>query len=193
MGMASHSAAPILTFGVGDGDVRAVGATVDEDLRVSFRMESPWGSGDLRLEARGKHQALNATAAAAAALAIGVPFDRVAARLQSAPLSSWRMEVTRLPSGALLITDAYNANPASMLAALEALKAAPAKRRIAVVGPMLELGAGSDEAHGAVRLFADRFGIRLIAVAAPAYGGEDVDTIDEALALVSDLAEGDAV
>ena len=80
-----------------------------------------------------------------------------------------------------------------MLAALEALRAAPAKRRIAVVGPMLELGAVSDDAHGAVRLFADRSGIRLIAVAAPAYGGEDVDTIEEALALVTDLSEGDAV
>ena len=100
---------------------------------------------------------------------------------------------TRLPGGALLINDAYNANPASMLAALEALRAAPAKRRIAVVGPMLELGAVSDDAHGAVRLFAGRSGIRLIAVAAPAYGGEDVDTIEEALALVTDLSEGDAV
>ena len=191
--MASRSAARVLTFGTEVGDVRAVGTTLDDELRVSFRLESPWGSAPAQLEARGTHQALNAAAAAAAALAVGVAVERVADRLQSAPSSPWRMEVTRLPRGALLINDAYNANPASMLAALEALRAAPAKRRIAVVGPMLELGAVSDDAHGAVRLLADRFGIRLIAVAAPAYGGEDVDTIEEALALVTDLGEGDAV
>ena len=103
------------------------------------------------------------------------------------------MEVTRLPSGALLVNDAYNANPASMTAALEALRAAPAKRRIAVVGPMLELGTVSDNAHGAVRLFAERFGIRLIAVNAPAYGAEDVDSIDGAVTLLEDIGEGDAV
>jgi UDP-N-acetylmuramoyl-tripeptide--D-alanyl-D-alanine ligase len=147
----------------------------------------------VRLDARGKHQAANAAAAAAAALAIGVPFDRVVARLEAAPLSPWRMEVTRTPTGALLINDAYNANPASMIAALEALRAAPAKRKIAVVGPMLELGAMSAEAHAGIGLLADRLRIRLIAVAAPAYGAEDVDSIEDALLLLADLADGDAV
>ena len=191
--MASRSAAPVLTFGVEEGDVRALRTSLDDDLRPTFRLESPWGSGDVRLQARGKHQALNACAAAAAALAIGVTFDRVVDRLQSAPLSPWRMDVTRLPSGALLINDAYNANPSSMMAALEALRAAPAKRRIAVVGPMLELGAMSDEAHRGVAMIADRFRIRVISVAAPAYGAEDVDSIEEALALLADVGEGDAV
>jgi UDP-N-acetylmuramoyl-tripeptide--D-alanyl-D-alanine ligase len=191
--MSSRSAAPVLTFGVEEGDVRATGATVDEDLRVSFRLESAWGSGDVRLDARGKHQAANAAAAAAAGLSIGVPFDRVVTRLETAPLSPWRMEVTRTPSGALLINDAYNANPASMMAALEALRAAPAKRKIAVVGPMLELGGTSDEAHAGIGRLADRLRIRLIAVGAPAYDTEDVDTIEDALALLTDIGEGDAV
>ena len=191
--MASRTAARVLTFGTEVGDVRASGATLDDELRVSFRLESPWGSAPVQLDARGTHQALNAAAAAAAALAVGVQLERVVDGLQSAPLSPWRMEVTRLPSGALLVNDAYNANPASMTAALEALRAAPAKRRIAVVGPMLELGTVSDNAHGAVRLFAERFGIRLIAVNAPAYGAEDVDSIDGAVTLLEDIGEGDAV
>ena len=191
--MASHSAARVVTFGVEVGDVRAVRAALDDDLRVSFRLESDWGSGDVQLEARGKHQAANAAAAGAAALAIGVPFDRVVAGLESAPLSPWRMEVIRLPSGALLINDAYNANPASMIAALEALRAAPAKRKIAVVGPMLELGAISEEAHREVSLLADRMRIRLIAVDAPSYGAEDVESIDDALALLVGIGEDDAV
>ena len=58
---------------------------------------------------------------------------------------------------------------------------------------MLELGAMSDDAHRAVALLADRFDIRLIAVGAPAYGGEDVDSIEGALPLLADLGEGDAV
>jgi UDP-N-acetylmuramoyl-tripeptide--D-alanyl-D-alanine ligase len=191
--MASRSAARVLTFGTEVGDVRAVEATLDDELRVSFRLESPWGSSPVRLDARGVHQALNAAAAAAAGLAVGVPLERVVEGLQSAPLSPWRMEVTRTPSGALLINDAYNANPASMAAALRALAAAPAKRRIAVVGPMLELGVVSDDAHGAAGLLAERLGIHVIAVNTPAYRAEDVASIDDALALLGDLGEGDAV
>src|SRR5207248_9685926 len=166
---------------------------VDEELRVSFRLESSWGAADVCLNARGKHQAANAAAAIAAALTIGVPLDRVVANLEVAEVSPWRMEVTRLPSGALLINDAYNANPASMMAALEALRAAPAKRKIAVVGPMLELGVMSEEAHRAVTLLADRLRIRLIAVRAPSYGAEDVESIDDALALLGGIGDGDAV
>ena len=98
-----------------------------------------------------------------------------------------------MPSGALLINDAYNANPASMMAALEALRAAPAKRKIAVVGPMLELGAISEEAHRGVSLLADHMRIRLIAVDAPSYGAEDVESIDDALALLGGIGDGDAV
>jgi UDP-N-acetylmuramoyl-tripeptide--D-alanyl-D-alanine ligase len=191
--MASKSAARVLTFGTEVGDVRAVEATLDDELRVSFRLESPWGSSPVHLDARGVHQALNAAAAAAAGLAVGVPLERVVAGLQSAPLSPWRMEVSRTPRGALLINDAYNANPSSMAAALRALAAAPAKRRIAVVGPMLELGAVSDDAHGAAGQLAERLGIRVVAVNAAAYRGEDVASIDDALALLDDLGEGDAV
>lgn len=192
--MAPRAEARVLTFGANDGEVRATGIVVDEELQPSFRLESPWGSGDVRLHARGKHQALNAAAAAAAALVVGVSFDRVVDRLQSAPLSPWRMDVTRLPSGARLINDAYNANPASMMAALEALRAAPAKRRIAVVGPMLELGAMSDDGHRDVAARADQLRIRLIAVAAPEYGAtENVDSIEEALTLLEGLGDGDAV
>jgi UDP-N-acetylmuramoyl-tripeptide--D-alanyl-D-alanine ligase len=193
LAMAERTSARVVTFGTDSGDVRADGVTVDDDLRASFTLRTPWGDTDVRLDARGLHQAANAAAAAAAALAVGVSLDDVARRLQSAPMSPWRMEVTRTPSGALLINDAYNANPASTRAALEALKAAPAKRRIAVLGPMLELGPLSDEEHRSVGLLADRLRIRVIAVDAPGYEGEDVGSIDEALALLGDLGEGDAV
>ena len=192
--MASRSAAPVLTFGVAAGDVRAVDRSLDDELRVSFRLESPWGKADVRLEARGLHQAANAAAAAAAALAIGVEFERVVANLEHAAVSPWRMEVTHTATGALVINDAYNANPASVSAAFEALRAAPAERRIAVLGPMLELGASSAAEHHGVGSIAKQMGIRLIAVGAPEYGAdEEVDSVDEALGLIADLGDGDAV
>jgi UDP-N-acetylmuramoyl-tripeptide--D-alanyl-D-alanine ligase len=195
MRMASRTAAQVVTFGGGasSADVRAEDVSLDEELRASFVLRTPHGDASVRLQARGLHQAVNAAAAAAAALAVDVALEHVVERLGTAPLSPWRMEVTHTPSGALLINDAYNANPASMRAALEALRAAPAKRRIAVVGPMLELGAVSDEEHAAVGAMADRLRVRVIAVGAPAYDAEDVSSIEEALAALGDLGEGDAV
>jgi UDP-N-acetylmuramoyl-tripeptide--D-alanyl-D-alanine ligase len=193
LAMAERTPARILTFGVDAGDVRAEAIALDDELRASFTLRTPWGNTEVRLDARGLHQVANAAAAAAAALAVGVSLDDLPTRLQSAPLSPWRMEVSRTPGGALLINDAYNANPASTEAALHALKAAPAKRRIAVLGPMLELGPLGDGEHRNVGMLADRLRIRLIAVGAPAYEGEDVASIDEALALLGELGEGDAV
>jgi UDP-N-acetylmuramoyl-tripeptide--D-alanyl-D-alanine ligase len=191
--MARRAAAQVLTFGVVDGDVRAVDPLVDDELRVSFRLVSPWGGIDVRLGARGVHQAANAAAAAAAALAIDVPLEQVAAGLASAALSPWRMEVMRTPAGVLLINDAYNANPASTEAALRALASVPATRRVAVLGPMLELGDLSDEEHRRIAALAASLGIDVVTVGAPAYGVENVDSIDDTRAALEGLGPGDAV
>jgi UDP-N-acetylmuramoyl-tripeptide--D-alanyl-D-alanine ligase len=173
--------------------VRAVAPALDDELRVSFRLVSPWGETDVHLSARGVHQAANAAAAAAAALAVGVSLEHVAAGLGAAALSPWRMEVTRTPGGALLINDAYNANPASAEAALRALAAVSAKRRLAILGPMLELGAGSLAEHQRIAGLAASLGIEVLTVGAPEYGVENVDTIDETRASLVDLGDGDAV
>ena len=195
MGMASRTRARVLTFGVDKGDVRAEDPALDDELRVSFRLRTPWGDAPVRLEARGLHQAANAAAAAAAALSLdlGLEVDAVADVLGTARLSPWRMEVARTGAGALIINDAYNANPASMAEALKALAGAPAARRVAIVGPMLELGELSDAEHGRMGDLARSLGIRVIAVDAPAYGGEDVANVDEAVALVGKLQRDDAV
>ena len=191
--MAARTRARVLTFGIDTGDVRASGPSLDDELRVAFRLRSPWGDADVRLQARGLHQASNAAAAAAAALAVDVPLEHVVSRLATATMSPWRMDVRRTPAGVLVINDAYNANPASMTEALKALGHVAAARRTAVIGPMLELGALSDDEHARIGALARDLGIRAIAVAAPAYGVEDVDTTDAALALLGDLGEGDAV
>jgi UDP-N-acetylmuramoyl-tripeptide--D-alanyl-D-alanine ligase len=134
------------------------------------------------LGVRGTHQVENALAAATAALVCHASLDDVVAGLARAALSPWRMELSTAPGGALILNDAYNANPTSMAAALESLIELPARRHIAVLGVMAELGERSDAEHQAIAELAQQLGIRVIAVAAPAYGCETVADIDEALA-----------
>jgi UDP-N-acetylmuramoyl-tripeptide--D-alanyl-D-alanine ligase len=190
--MASRTSAEIVTFGVG-GEVRAESPALDDELRPSFRLVSPWGGAPVRLAVRGEHMIDNALAAAAAALVCGVPVAAVAEAAGAAALSRWRMDLVRLASGALVVNDAYNANPTSMGAALRALARLPARRRVAVLGLMAELGASSDEEHVAVGRLARDLGIDVIGVAAPAYGGTTVAGIDDVPVALGPLGSGDAV
>ena len=73
--------------------------------------------------------AVNAAAALAVALVCEVPLDAAADAVSGAALSPWRMELRRTAGGALVLNDAYNANPTSMRAALETLAALPGPRR----------------------------------------------------------------
>jgi UDP-N-acetylmuramoyl-tripeptide--D-alanyl-D-alanine ligase len=190
--MASRTAAETVTFGDG-GDVRAEAASLDDELRPSFQLVSPWGSAPARLQVRGEHMIDNALAAAASALVCGVPVADVAEALGTAALSQWRMDLVRLASGALVVNDAYNANPTSMAAALRALARLPARRRIAVLGLMAELGPSSDEEHVVVGRLARDLGIEVIGVAAPAYGGTTVGSVDDVPAALGPLGDGVAV
>ena len=135
----------------------------------------------------------NALAAAAAALAMDATLDEVARGLADAELSPWRMELLRTSSGALVLNDAYNANPASTAAALRALARLDAARHVAVLGPMAELGALGADAHREIGALARELGIRVIAVGAPEYGGDDVAGLAEARRALGDVGEGDAV
>ncbi|MDP1820429.1 MAG: UDP-N-acetylmuramoyl-tripeptide--D-alanyl-D-alanine ligase [Acidimicrobiales bacterium] len=190
--MASATSARVLTFGKA-GDVRAEDVVLDEQLQASFLLVSDWGTTTVHLGARGEHQVGNALAAATAALVCGVALDEIAGGLGDAALSPWRMALGRAPSGATVLNDAYNANPTSVAAALQALLALPARRRVAVLGTMAELGPSSIDDHAAIGEMARRLGVRLIAVASPAYGGEDVPDTDAALAALGPLGPQDAV
>jgi UDP-N-acetylmuramoyl-tripeptide--D-alanyl-D-alanine ligase len=190
--MASRTSAEIVTFGE-DGDVRAESVALDDELRPSFRLVSPWGSAPVRLAVRGEHMIDNALAAASAALVCHVSLDGVAAALETAVLSRWRMDLVRLGSGALVVNDAYNANPTSMAAALRALVRLPARRRVAVLGLMAELGSSSDDEHRAVGATARELGVEVIGVGVPAYGGTTVGVVDEVPAALGPLGDGDAV
>ncbi len=192
--MAGVTSATVVTFGLGAGaDVTAEGVELDDDLQASFRLRSPWGEAEVRLLVTGRHQVGNALAAAAAALVAGVEPELVATGLAGAFLSPSRMALGRSPEGAVVIDDAYNANPLSLSSALQSLAALRATRRIAVLGTMAELGAVSEREHRAAAGLAAELGIRVVAVAEPHYGVEVVDGVEEALAAVGTLREGDAV
>ncbi len=188
--MAHRTAASVVTFGEGAGDVRATHIRLGGDLRPAFALETPWGRADLHLQVRGAHQAANAAAAAAAALVLGVGLDSVAEGLETATPSRWRMEVHRAANGVVVLNDAYNANPSSTEAALRALAAVDASgRRVAFLGPMLELGETSVAEHRRMAELAASLGIEVVAVGTGAYGVPPAEDVEAVLAL---LAAGDA-
>ncbi len=201
--MPRHAAltdAKVLTFGLFPtaADVVAESLVLDDVLRGSFTLRSPWGSADIRLQARGEHQVLNALAAAAAALAAGASLPEVAEGLATTAMSPWRMEIGRASSGATIINDAYNANDQSMAAALRALATMPGRRKVAVVGTMAELGEHAGPAHAAIVEMAHKLSIDVVvAVDQALYVGADhfvasVDAVQPLLASLG-LGEGDVV
>jgi UDP-N-acetylmuramoyl-tripeptide--D-alanyl-D-alanine ligase len=192
--MAARTDASVVTYGItGAPDILATDVALDDDLRPSFVVRSPWGSAKVSLGVRGMHQVPNALAAVAAAAVAGTSLDDAVAGIADAELSPWRMELHRTKTGALVLNDAYNANPISMAAALRSLAALDARRRVAVVGTMAELGTVAADEHRAITELAASLGVRLIAVDEPLYGGEQVHEISGALAALGDLGAGDAV
>ncbi len=214
--MASRTHARVLTFGGSAGsDVRLENLELDDLGRPRFDLVTAEGSAHVELTLLGEHQAHNAAATAAVAVAVGMSLDEAAAALSEArPASRWRMEVSERADGVLVINDAYNANPDSMRAALKALAAVgrgrgPQTRTVAVLGQMAELGEASREEHDAVGRLAVRLDIgRLVVVGEPArpmhlgaclegsWGDESVFVADndEALAWLREhLTPGDVV
>ncbi|SCC09660.1 UDP-N-acetylmuramoyl-tripeptide--D-alanyl-D-alanine ligase [Gordonia sp. v-85] len=194
--MADRTSARVLRYGLSpDVDVYASDIVLDDELRASFRLHTPWGSTEVRLGARGEHQVPNALAAAAAAGGLGVPVESMADGFLAAELSGLRMELATSSRGVTVLNDAYNANPTSMSAALRSLATLPASRRVAVLGTMAELGADSPDQHRAIALEARDLGIEVIAVAEADYGdtARHVSDVDGVSAELGDLDDGTAV
>ncbi|MCU1393637.1 MAG: murF [Ilumatobacteraceae bacterium] len=189
--MAARSAGSVITFGhTASADVRIVELWLDDLARPRFTVATPWGSATVALAVSGEHMAMNAAAALAVAASCGVDLHAAAAALGDAGLSPWRMEMCRTKSGALLINDAYNANPASMRAALETLsQLAVTGRRVALLGVMAELADPVGD-HAAIAAFAREAGIEIVAVGTELYG---VTPLDDPVAALGSLAGDDAL
>ena len=172
--MAERTAATVLTFGE-RGDVAWRGVELDDLGRPSLELGHDGTWLPLALTQTGRHQVASAAAAAAMAVAAGVPFADVVAALATAePASPWRMELHERADGLIVVNDAYNANPASTVAALDALAGIGARRgrrTVAVLGEMKELGAGARASHCEVGEAAAGLGIDVLVVVGEAAGG----------------------
>ncbi|MFM9112755.1 MAG: glutamate ligase domain-containing protein, partial [Actinomycetota bacterium] len=151
---------------------------VADDGRVSMSVRSPWGVTRVEVPVPGMHMASNSLAAIAIAGVCGVDVEVAAAGIASTSLSPMRMESVVTARGARILSDCYNANPASMRAALETLASMPASRRVAVLGLMAEL-ADSPREHSAIAELARSLRVEIVAVGTDAYGVAPVG-VDEA-------------
>jgi UDP-N-acetylmuramoyl-tripeptide--D-alanyl-D-alanine ligase len=185
-----------------------------EDLQVTseglvFQLRHGDGSVSVRLPYFNRVMAANALLAAAVGAECGLTLAEIATGLESAQVPGARMQLVKA-RGASIINDAYNANPASMRAALVALKEFPgAARRLAVLGSMGELGQHAPELHRAIGEFAAREGIDFIVAVGPhadsyrsgalsaGMSPERVilasDVVEATEVLLAHLREGDAV
>jgi UDP-N-acetylmuramoyl-tripeptide--D-alanyl-D-alanine ligase len=145
-------------FGSGTA-ITAERVACDERGAAAFRLRVGGNLIDVHLQIPGRHNVLNALAAAAAAYAVGVGLDAIRAGLERATPVGSRMRVVTLASGVTIVDDSYNANPASVAAALQSLAESPATRRLAVLGDMLELGVASAEQHRRVGALAGTLGL----------------------------------
>jgi UDP-N-acetylmuramoyl-tripeptide--D-alanyl-D-alanine ligase len=149
----------ILRFGLeGSADVRALSPRLDPDA-IGFTLATPTGRIEVRLGLGGRHNLMNALAAASLAFAAGAPLEAIAAGLRDAPRVPGRQTPHRLRNGALLIDDSYNANPGSVQAALATL-ALGAGEAWLVLGDMRELGGGARHLHAEIGDAAREAGIR---------------------------------
>jgi UDP-N-acetylmuramoyl-tripeptide--D-alanyl-D-alanine ligase len=156
-------------------DVWAGPVTLDALARPRFTLHAAAGEVDRQIEialaVHGDHQVSNALCAAAVALECGASLEQVATALAGAgPVSKHRMQVGTRDDGVTIINDAYNANPDSMRAGLQALAAiaregGEKRRSWAVLGEMAELGDEAISEHDRIGRLAVRLDVsRLIVV-----------------------------
>jgi UDP-N-acetylmuramoyl-tripeptide--D-alanyl-D-alanine ligase len=187
----------VLRFGLEHAaDVRAEISAMGTTSR--FELVAPAGRSAVNLPLPGRHNVLNALAAAALALAFDAPLDAIKHGLESAPAVAGRLIRHAMPGGWTLIDDSYNANPGSTAAAIATLAAEASSTKSGeswlVLGDMRELGADASKLHADIGDLAREQGIaRLYAVgdlskhAARAFGANARHFADQS-ALIAALA-----
>jgi Alr-MurF fusion protein len=158
--MRERTPARVMTFGVGDAGHRGPAHTAGRqhpDVRASeivvtreglhFTVDTPAGRCKVHTPLLGRHQVYAALAAIAVGLARDVALDTIADLLATLPHLPGRLNPLPGRRGSLLLDDTYSSSPAAVEAALETLAALEGRRRIAVLGDMLELGAYEAAGH----------------------------------------------
>ncbi|CAK0765083.1 D-alanyl-D-alanine-adding enzyme [Gammaproteobacteria bacterium] len=141
--------------------VRATDLRTDDG--TAFTLHSPLGTEEVRISLPGRHNVLNALAAATVALAAELSLGPISTGLASVTAVSGRLRSYPGRHGVRIIDDTYNANPASLRAAIEVLAKSPGERYL-VLGDMGELGPNAPLLHAEIGEFAKQSGIdRLVA------------------------------
>ncbi|MBI5045899.1 MAG: UDP-N-acetylmuramoyl-tripeptide--D-alanyl-D-alanine ligase [Candidatus Niyogibacteria bacterium] len=155
--MKEKTRSQVLTFGFGEhADVRASNYQViyQEDggraipLGVSFKVDHQGATVPVRIHGVfGRQQVYAALAAIAVGLAEGMNLIEISEALSLYDSPPGRLKLIEGIKGAILLDDTYNSSPQALHAAIDTLRDIPAKRKIAVLGDMLELGKFTIEAH----------------------------------------------
>jgi UDP-N-acetylmuramoyl-tripeptide--D-alanyl-D-alanine ligase len=151
----------VMTFGLENpADVSA------SDIKLSpagseFMLHTSFGMVDINLPLLGRHNVMNALAATAACLALGIDLAIIKQGLESVQAVNRRLQIKTTKSGACLLDDCYNASPSSLRAAIDVLAMYPGKK-ILVLGDMKELGPDEKAMHFACGEYAKAAGIDLM-------------------------------
>ncbi len=153
-----------ITFGLDKpADVSAQYRLTDTGSAIHLKTTTH-GEIDMRVPLLGRHNVMNTLAATGAAIAAGASLEQVRTGLEKLKAVSGRLEVKPGISGARVIDDTYNANPASLAAGIQVLREFGGER-VLVMGDMAELGATAADIHHRVGELANRLGIqRLFAI-----------------------------
>lgn len=150
----------IVTFGLSEAaEISAKEIKFNVRAQPSFVLVTPQGEITVNLPLMGRHNIYNALAAAAAAYALNIDLDSISKGLEQGEAVVKRLVEYQGQAGSIIIDDSYNANPASMLAAIELL-AQRSNHSILVMGDMLELGDQTPDFHHQVGVQAKQLGIK---------------------------------
>ena len=156
----------VIRFGLDvSADVTATAIVLDE-AAARFHLRTPQGEAEVKLQLPGRHNVLNALAAASMALAAGIALPLVVEGLAQARPVAGRQVAHVLDSGAVLIDDSYNANPGSLAAAITALAASKGEGWL-VLGDMRELGPEAQALHAQAGLRAREAGLKRLYTLGP--------------------------
>jgi UDP-N-acetylmuramoyl-tripeptide--D-alanyl-D-alanine ligase len=145
--MRSLSRGPVITYGIDSpADVTASEIVFENFGNTRFVLSTPNGRAKTEFPLNGRHNVLNALAAAAVGHKFGMDAKEIASSLANVVAPPQRGEILKFANGFTIINDSYNSNPAALLSMVQTLVdgASSAKRKIVVAGEMLELG---DNAH----------------------------------------------
>jgi UDP-N-acetylmuramoyl-tripeptide--D-alanyl-D-alanine ligase len=157
-----------ITFGAPGADVALATRRSIAGGPPRIAVDTPAGLVEAQLALLGEHQVDNAVAAVAVGIALGIAPADIARGLESVVPAPGRMVAIPMDAGGLVLDDTYNANPESMAAARDTLASvAEGRRRVAVLGDMLELGDHAQAAHEDVGRAAARAGLAVLVACGP--------------------------